>query len=332
MCKGESIISCAVVALVIASAGLAYALDNIWELEAVDAEGLGTHPKVGADASVPANQVVIEGISLATTGEIDDPNAGGFFKWYSIWVQSEEDTGGIQCFASPMSRTGGWENWGSVQAGNKVRVTGFVADYNGKVFVNDRHSLVTLWSYEIIDTGTELPEPEVIENIAACNYFDQTRTGGGERYQTRWCRINNVEIIDGTWGNNQELLIDDGSGTMHMQLGGNNSNFDVYNEPVGKFDVIGIMDQEDDESPYHHHYRIWVRDYAFIIPRVEIHQAIKLTWETADSVIYQPYRGADLQTWETVGDTIVGNGETVTVYDDVEGAWNMFYKIEQKLQ
>jgi len=54
--------------------GAAYAtLYNMWDLEAVDEEGLGTHPLVGADFQNSENRVTVEGIALNTTGELLDP-------------------------------------------------------------------------------------------------------------------------------------------------------------------------------------------------------------------------------------------------------------------
>ena len=145
MYKQRSIILCAVMIIMTWSAGLAYGLDDIWNLEAVDAEGLGSHPKVGADP-IAENQVVIEGVSLASTGELDNIDGGGF-EWFSIWVQSEEDRGGIQCWAGPWNKDT-WNTW-IVEAGDTVRVTGWVADYNSKVFVNDRHSIAIMWDFQV---------------------------------------------------------------------------------------------------------------------------------------------------------------------------------------
>ena len=156
----------------------AWAADTMWELQAVNADGTGSHPKIGA-APEEANKVVVEGISLASTGEIDMPDSEGF-AWFSLWLQADAPRGGIQVWSGPWN-IAAWQDL-SVQAGDRVRVEGWVADHNGKVFINDRHSVPVMWNMEVLSHGA-MPEPELIPSIADCNFFDPTREAGGERYQ-----------------------------------------------------------------------------------------------------------------------------------------------------
>ena len=313
------------------------ALCEMWDLQAVDSQGLGTHPLVGA-APIPENRVAVEGIALNITGEILDTLEDGM---YSIFLQDQ--TGGLQVWA------GKWwyPEWPPaeyipVEAGDLVRVEGFVANHNGKVFINDRHSSAPEIRFivTIVEKGVGMPEPKLIPSVSACNYFDPTRTGGAEKYQTQWCRLNDVEIVSGTWGNyltdaegnviKGDLTIADGTGELIMHLS-RQGDFDDSSAPTGKFDVIGIFDQEDLEEPYHENYRIWVkRDEHIIrsIPTVEIHKAVKIHWMSADGVTYQVYRSDDLMDWQPVRDPVVGDGTAAFVYDDIEGAWKKFYKIE----
>jgi len=237
-----------------------WAGDTIWELQAVNEDGAGSHPKVGAAPEEP-NKVVVEGISLASTGEIDVPDSPDF-AWFSLWLQADAPRGGIQVWSGPWNLAI-WQDW-SVQAGDVVRVEGWVANHNGKVFVNDRHSVPIMWNMEVLSHGA-MPDPEVIPSIAVCNHFDVTRETGGERYQTRWVRINGVQIVSGEWGAGNELIITDSSGEELIMLLASPGNFDAITAPMGAFDVVGIFDQEDPELPYHENYRIWVKNSEGIV-------------------------------------------------------------------
>jgi hypothetical protein len=309
----------------------------MWELQAVDENGLGTHPLVGA-LPLPENRVAVEGIALNTTGELLNLQ-----EMYTIHLQ--EETGGIQVWAGSWWYAGEWvpPEYIAVEAGDRVRVEGFLANHNGKVFINDRHSSAPdiRFTVTIVEKGVGMPEPKLIPSISACNYFDQTRAGGGEKYQTQWCRLNNVEIVSGTWGNYLEdddgnvikgdLTIADGSGELIMHLS-REGDFDAYQAPAGKFDVIGIFDQEDPEEyvgdAFHENYRIWVKKYKYVIPKIEIHRAVRVEWTSAAGVTYRVYRSEDAQTWQPVGEPVVGDGTSLSIVDDVEGAWKKFYKIE----
>lgn len=296
---------------------------TLWELQQVDEEGLGTHPLVGAPPDAE-NRVTVEGIALNTTGEILDPN-----EMYTIFLQDE--TGGLQVWAGSWWYSDLWRpaEYVDVEAGDRVQVEGLLANHNGKVFINDRHSIAMEIRFivTILEKGAGMPEPTRIPSVSACNYFDQTRAGGGEKYQTQWCRLNDVEIVSGVWGNDQELIISDGTGELTMLLSGQ-GDFDSFTAPPGKFDVIGIFDQEDTELPYHESYRIWVKTYRHIIPKVEVRRVVRVQWMSANGVAYQVYRSEDAVNWMPFGDPIPGDGTVLSILDDTEGAWKKFYKIE----
>ncbi|MFH1738966.1 MAG: hypothetical protein ABIH23_08140, partial [bacterium] len=241
-------------------ASISWAGDTLWELQALNADGTGSHPKVDA-APDEANKVVIEGISLASTGEIDTPNAEGF-QWFSLWLQADAPQGGIQVWTGPWS-IDLWQGY-SVQAGDRVRVEGWVANHNGKVFVNDRHSIALMWSMEVLSHGN-MPEPEVIPGIAACNFFDQTRQLGAEKYQARWVRLNGVHIVSGEWGAGNELTITDSTGGELIMLLSSEGDFNASPVPIGSFNVVGILDQEDLEAPFYEGYRLWVKNAGDIM-------------------------------------------------------------------
>jgi len=300
---------------------------DMWDLEAVDGDGLGVHPLVGADYRDPENRVTVEGIALNTTGEILP--LYGDRGMYTIFLQDK--TGGLQVWAGSWWYVGEWlpPEYVPVEAGDLVRVEGFLANHNGKVFINHRHSADPQLRFRvtILQKGVGMPEPKLIPSISACNYFDQTRAGGGEKYQTQWCRISNVQIVSGAWGNDAELTISDGTGELTMKLS-SQGDFDSYSAPSGKFDVIGIFDQEDPELPYHDNYRIWVKKYKHIIPRIEVRKAVKIQWLSAAGVTYQVYRSDDAITWQPLGEPIVGDGASMFILDDAEEVWKKFYKVE----
>jgi len=263
-----------------ASGGGVFA-DTIWDYEAVDADGYGTHPLVGANpydgnGDPTQNKVTIEGLVIAGTGDFVDRNIPGYgaypFAMYSIWVQDDNAAkGGIQCWAGAgywWDTEPVWRTWPDIEAGSRVEVTGWLADYNGKVFINDRHDCELMWTATVLG-NPGMPQAEVIGSIADANYFDQTRVVGGERWQTRWVKFEDVRIVGGAenWGANGEVIISDTDGddnlVMKLSVMG---DFDSYSAPTCTFDIVGVFDQEDDDGdPYYHDgYRLWVKNFGDI--------------------------------------------------------------------
>jgi hypothetical protein len=249
-----------------------YGLDNMWDLEAVNSVGFGIHPKVNADYNNPANKVVVEGVVIGGSHEILNPNSA-----YTIFIQDENsDRGGIQAWA------GSWfygpSMWATLrstdyidcQAGDRVRITGFLADAGrGKVVINHRHSNdpALVFTVEVIG-HPGIPDPMLISSVSDCNYFDQTRAGGGERYQTRFVMLHGVNIISGTWANNSLTTIADSTGSVGMLLSAM-GDFNINPKPSGKLNVVGIFDQEDTIYPYVEGYRVWVRNSSDVASAVD---------------------------------------------------------------
>lgn len=264
-------------ALLTGMAASAVDADTIWDYEAVDADGYGTHPLVGANpydgnGDPTQNMVTIEGLVIAGTGDFTNRNTPlppNGFPMYSIWVQDDNaEKGGIQCWAGPwpFGSQPAWWNYPDISAGSRVQVTGWLADYNGKVFINDRHDSELMWTATVLG-NPGMPAAEVIPSIGNANYFDQTRADGGERWQTRWVKFEDVRIVGGAenWGADGEVIISDTDGddnlVMKLSVMG---DFDGYSAPTGTFDVVGVFDQEDDDGdPYYHDgYRLWVKNYG----------------------------------------------------------------------
>ena len=232
--------------------------DTLWDYQAVDATGHGAHPLAGAPVD-PANRVTFTGVTIAGTRDLVDPD--GAFAMYTVMVQdADSDRGGIQCWAGPWSKWI-WSGYGDIAAGHRVEVSGYLADHNGKVFVNDRHSTSETVMWTVTDLGyVGMPEPQTIPSIAECNYFDASRQGGAERWQTRWVHLRDVTVTSGVWGNGEMLTVTDSSGeTLPMLLSGM-GDFDAATAPEGPFDVVAVFDQEDIDDPRTGSYRLWVKE------------------------------------------------------------------------
>lgn len=261
-----------VLCCLLSSHDLAVGLDNMWDLEAVNEIGFGIHPKVNADYNNPGNKVIVEGVVIGDSQEILDPNNA-----YTIFIQDENsDRGGIQAWAGSwfygpsmwaMLRSTDYIN---CQAGDRVRITGFLADAGrGKAVINHRHSNdpALVFTVEVIG-HSGIPDPMLIPSVSDCNYFDQTRAGGGERYQTRFVMLHGVDIVSGAWANNSLTTIADSTGSVGMLLSAM-GDFNSNPQPSGKLNVVGIFDQEDTISPYTECYRVWVKRSSDIASAVD---------------------------------------------------------------
>jgi hypothetical protein len=261
----------------LAGASRGEAADSIWGLQAVNADGLGTDPRIGGDPYNPANWVTVEGIALNRSQEYLNPNTSGMpFGMWQIYVQSEDGNdpgGGIAVWQGKAFNPPGWP-WppADVQAGDRVRVVGLIANTNGKVNINSRHSNDPIMQFEvtILEPNAGMPAPRQLPSLADCNTFDMSRSGGGELYQAQWSELNDVWIASGAWGNgNTVTLTDDGGGQLSMLLSVM-GDFDSYAMPTGKFSVRGIFDQEDATVPCHEGYRMWVKRFADIRCRLTL--------------------------------------------------------------
>lgn len=255
-------------ALVAASVSVGSA-DSLWDYEAVDSVGFGTHPAISYPETDPASKIVVEGVALASSSEILNSASQ-----YTVFIQDDtSDRGGLQAWTGSFFYSP--EYWATLRttdyidfaAGDRLRITGLLADMGrGKVVINNRGhggAPYLVWHVDIIG-HPGLPDPELIPTVSNCNYFDQTRVDGGERYQTRYAMLHGVQITGGTWGNNKLMTIADPTGSVGMLLSAQ-GDFASYLQPTGKLNVVGIFDQEDNgTSPYTDGYRIWVKRFSDI--------------------------------------------------------------------
>jgi hypothetical protein len=250
-----------IVICIFVSGSLASAQDSIWDLQAVDSLGQGTHSKVGA-TPIEANKVTIEGIALNNPGEILNTNM-----MWQVYVQAEDpDRGGIAAWAGIFYNSN-WPRYPEdIEPGDRIRISGYVVDHRGKVNINERHSAAPelQFTVTVLEEDAGMPAPIVIPSVSDCNYFDESRMGGGEYYQSQWVRLNDIQIVSGTWAAGETLVVSDVTGATVSMLLSSEGDFDDYSAPAGVFDATGIFDQEDESSPYTEAYRLWVKNAGHI--------------------------------------------------------------------
>jgi len=156
--------------------------------------------------------------------------------------------------------------------GDRVRATGYWLFYKGKNNVNETHDKAPEYDFtvELIEPGVGLPQPELVtldELKDGSNefIFDQTRLTGCEYYQGRLVRVNDVSFATdpNQWDADATLEITDGTKTFPVKLGIGSGIYPGSNNLTDTFDVVGIMDQENDYNnpPFDNGYRIWVTNY-----------------------------------------------------------------------
>jgi len=234
----------------------AAALEELWDIEAVDATGEGTHPGIAS-----TDPVTFQGIVLNAPGDMLDTT----WQW-QLYVQALPgnpapfNQGGIACYANGWYG-GTWPRYDTDFApGDVVEITGLLGFYNGKTNLNERHNPMNLFTIATLGAGA-LPDPQVVPSIAEAILFDLTRATGGERYQGQWCQLRGASLTDPAagWGNGTLVPITDGSGATLPMLCGSLGNFDTASPPPGTFNLTAIFDQEDDngDGDYHDGYRMW---------------------------------------------------------------------------
>jgi hypothetical protein len=236
--------------------------ENIWDLQAVNADGTGSHPKVDASPLNSSNKAVIEGIALNKPLELLNPNL-----MWQIYVQAESpDRGGMAAWAGIFYNSAWPRYTQDIEPGDRIRIEAFIANHNGKVNFTERHSADPSLQFTItkLEEGVGMPSPIMISDLADCNYFDATRNGGGEKYQGQWVILQGVQIQSGAWGAGNSILLQDDDGSTLTMLLSDQGDFDSYPPPANTFDVKGIFDQEDMSPPYHENYHLWVKKYSDI--------------------------------------------------------------------
>ncbi len=255
------------------------------EFQAVNASGEQTY--------TATDKVILEGILLHNPAEMLDPtpddtitqlfNISG--QWQIFFQGEGDDYAGTAVWMGQLYNNlpwvaldGGYTNEEFVaelsrlnaeqfSPGDRIRVTGYYLSYNGKLNVNEQHNKNPDHDFtiELIQPGVGLPRPEVVtlDDLKDDNdkfIFDPNRQTGGERYQARLIKIENVFFADANdWGPHGELVITDGAKTLPVKLGRGNGIYAGSNNLTEPFDVIGIMDQESPNLT--DGYRLYVMNY-----------------------------------------------------------------------
>jgi hypothetical protein len=240
------------------------------EFQAVNASGEQTYNAT--------EKVILEGILLHNPADMlyptpDDTvtelfNISG--QWQIFFQGEEDDHAGTAVWMGQLYNNlpwvaldGGYTNeeftaeLGRLNAaqfspGDRIRVTGYYLSYNGKLNVNEQHSKNPDHNFtiELVQRGVGLPRPELVtlddlKNDSDAFIFDPTRQSGGEHYQSRLIKIENVYFADASdWRPYGELVITDGVKTLGVKLGRGNGIYAGSNNLTEPFDIIGILDQE----------------------------------------------------------------------------------------
>ena len=183
-------------------------------------------------------------------------------------------------FAAELSRL----NAAQFSPGDRIRVTGYYLSYNGKLNVNEQHNKNPDHDFtiELLEQGVGLPRPEAItlDDLKDDNdnfIFDPTRQTGGEHYQARLIKIEDVYFADADdWGPYGEVVITDGIKTLGVKMGRGNGIYAGSNNLAEPFDIIGIIDQESPNLT--DGYRLYVMNYdgnGFVLASREHRRADK---------------------------------------------------------
>jgi len=219
------------------AAGASLALDNIAAIHVNDANGVPAAPyAIGAAVS-------IRGIITAefTTSTVT---------YTRSFIQDE--TGGINIYKVGTHIC--------FNLGDDVSIEGTIAQYNGM-------TEVMITSYTINSSGNPLPAPKIITVAELIATFQGNFT---EPDEGRLIRIKNVTIpgAAGNWSS-KNFSITDGvnTDTLYVYGGAGCAVHPLIGTPVPTvaFDVIGILTQFDNNSPYVSGYQISPRGPGDII-------------------------------------------------------------------
>jgi len=264
------------------------------ELAAVTHEAFQAVNADGTSAFSGPAEVVLEGIILNAPEEILDPTPGtptfmgGQWQIYlqgegddhagtALWmgqyynhINGDSDSYTNEEWINEICRLNHDPNTGYLfHAGDRVRVTGRYLPYRGKLNINENHFIDPEFDFslKLLEPAVGLPQPEVVtldelKDINNNFVFDQTRNSGCEYYQGRLIRINGVSFVNPeNWGPDAPLEITDGSIRTFPVKVGIGRGFEQPNNLPAVFDVIGILDQEDEVGPFREGYRLWVPNY-----------------------------------------------------------------------
>ena len=154
----------------------------------------------------------------------------------------EDATGGVAVYAFDFSD--------QVQIGEEVTVTGKVTHFNGLT--------------ELVEVMIEAklpPSGEVAPRVVTIAQLLADGAGGREQFESGLVRINGVTVNTQTWtvnGSGTNYKITDATGEMDVRI---DNNVDLAGTPApgGSFDIVGIVSQFKNASPYIGGYQLMPR-------------------------------------------------------------------------
>jgi hypothetical protein len=253
--------------------------------QAVDSSGEQTY--------TATQKVILEGIALHNPADMLDPtpddtitelfNLGG--QWQLFFQGEGEDHAGTAVYLAQLYDNlpwimpgGGYSNAqfmaelarlnaAQFSVGDRIRVTGYFLSYKGKMNINEQHNNQPDHDFtiEVLERGVGLPKPEVVSLDELKDdqdrfVFDPARQVGGEYYQGRLIKIEDVNVVDTDgWGPDGSLTVTKGTKTFPIKLGRGNGIYTGSFNLSRPFDVIGILDQES--TDLRSGYRLYVMNY-----------------------------------------------------------------------
>jgi hypothetical protein len=253
--------------------------------QAVDSSGEQTY--------TATQKVILEGIVLHNPADMLDPtpddaitelyNLGG--QWQLFFQGEGEDHAGTAVYLAQLYDNlpwilpgGGYSNAQFIaelarlnaaqfSVGDRIRVTGYFLSYKGKMNINEQHNNQPDHDFmiEVLERGVGLPKPEVVSLDELKDdqdrfVFDPARRVGGEYYQGRLIKIEEVNVVDTDgWGPDGSLIVTKGTKTFPIKLGRGNGIYPGSFNLSQPFDVIGILDQES--TDLRSGYRLYVMNY-----------------------------------------------------------------------
>jgi hypothetical protein len=255
------------------------------EFQAVSSSGEQTY--------TATQKVTLEGIVLHNPADMLDPtpddtisqmyNLGG--QWQLFFQGEGEDHAGTAVYMAQLYDNlpwimpgGGYSNAQFIAeltrinaarftVGDRIRVTGYFLSYAGKNNINEQHNNNPDHDFtiELVARGVGLPKPEVVsldelKDSQDRFVFDPVRLVGGEYYQGRLIKIEDVNVVDAKgWGPDGMLTVTNGKKTFPVKLGRGNGIYAGSFNLSQPFDVIGILDQ--DSTDLRSGYQLYVMSY-----------------------------------------------------------------------
>lgn len=262
-------------------------------------------------SGVPANPYPV-GTTVTVTGVVISPD--GIFSHTNNEVQVRDTTGAITVFRSNGVGTYDYD------LGDSVTVTGQIAHFNGLTEIGNA---VLVTKHSTGNFGFLDPIVLTCKQVRDSTFSSTTLR---EDRESELIRIHNVTVTGGTWpavcgGANVTLTITDGTANLSLFIDRDTPVCGSPN-PSGPFDVVGILSQFDNATPFLDGYEIKPRFVSDVIPLtpgpnfVGIPQAINvdsvsadITWETnvpASSVVEYGLT--------TAYGTIVGDSTAATLH------------------